>query len=420
LSAQEEKLRQNNQELASQQQALERVSHYKSQFLANMSHELRTPLNSMLVLSHLLAENSAGNLVDKQVEYASTIHAAGEDLLTLINQVLDLSKIEAGKEQVKVGPVPLADLAQGLGRIFRPLAEEKGLVFIVEVGSDVPATIESDRTRIERILMNLLGNAIKFTERGTINFTIDLFRPHPGSLRPAHRRGEAIAFSVSDTGIGIAESEQERIFAPFEQIEASSARRYQGTGLGLTIARESALLLGGELTLDSTPGEGSTFTFTLRPKPSRASKPSDAPAARGSSDLPPGSESHLQGQRVLVVEDDMRTAYSLLALLESKGCRVRVAENGHDALGELDQDPSVDCIVMDITMPDLNGYETMRQLRSRPGLGAVPIIALTANAAQEERERWLAAGASDHLAKPVDPASLLSVLQACAARQVRA
>jgi signal transduction histidine kinase len=291
LESQQEELRQTNEELSEQakemraqraaleernleltdarssleQKAheLESVSAYKSQFLANMSHELRTPLNSMILLSSLLAENESGNLTAKQVEFCETVHAAGRDLLGLINQVLDLAKVEAGKQDVKVEPIDLEDVAAHARGIFGPLAADKGLTLEVEVTPDAPAALVSDRQRIEQILNNLLGNAIKFTEHGRVALSIQ--RP-PEAIafeRMGLHRDEAIAFVVSDTGKGIAPAQHERMFAPFEQGEAATDRRYGGTGLGLTIARSLTALLGGELLLESAPGRGSTFTCCL-------------------------------------------------------------------------------------------------------------------------------------------------------------
>ncbi|HSU39315.1 MAG TPA: ATP-binding protein, partial [Polyangiaceae bacterium] len=263
LRAQNVELEGAREDLIQKATELARVSSYKSQFLANMSHELRTPLNSMLLLSHLLAENEAKNLSPKQVEHAHTIHAAGQDLLGLINQVLDLAKIEAGRQDVDVSEVSLEDLAGHLHRLFSATAQEKGLTFRTELEPGLPASITTDRRRLERILVNLLGNALKFTDRGEV--ALQIGRPTrpvdtaAGPLEPAR----AVAFAVSDTGIGIPRAAQARIFAPFEQADTRIDRRYGGTGLGLAIARESAVLLGGELLLESREEHGSTFTCYL-------------------------------------------------------------------------------------------------------------------------------------------------------------
>ena len=229
---------------------LEQMTAYKSQFLANTSHELRTPLNSMLLLSGLLAENEGGHLTARQVGFAKTIHAAGKELLALIDQVLDLARIEAGRLEVQRAPVPLLEVAGRVERVFAPLAREKGLVFLVELGAEVPRAIHTDRQRLDQILTNLLGNAIKFTDRGEVALRI-------------HTDASRVSFGVSDTGVGVSPADQQRIFAPFEQVEGTPSRRHGGTGLGLTIARELAQLLGGELLVESEPGRGSTFTCVL-------------------------------------------------------------------------------------------------------------------------------------------------------------
>jgi signal transduction histidine kinase len=242
------------QRLAEKAAELEEVSAYKSQFLANTSHELRTPLNSMLLLSGLLAENEGGNLTERQVGFARTIHAAGKELLALIDQVLDLARLEAGRLELQLGPVAVAEVAGRAERVFAPLAREKGLLFRVELGAEVPHSIETDRQRLDQILTNLLGNAIKFTDRGEVALHI-------------HGNGPRVSFGVRDTGVGVAAADQERIFAPFEQVEGAASRRHGGTGLGLSIARELAQLLGGELHIQSEPGRGSTFTCVLPMRP---------------------------------------------------------------------------------------------------------------------------------------------------------
>jgi signal transduction histidine kinase/HAMP domain-containing protein len=300
LGAQEEELRLNNQELLAQQdelrraneeldqqrsalglqnaelekargvlhdkaEELKRVSAYKSQFLANMSHELRTPLNSMLLLSHLLSENESGNLGAKQVEHLRTIHSAGQDLLGLINEVLDLSKIEAGKQDVSLESVELAHFAGYARRLFEATAAQKGVQLTCEVDADAPAQLVTDRQRVERILTNLLSNALKFTQRGQV--TLHIGRPR-GALSEVVP-GPAVAFAVTDTGVGIPEAARERVFAAFEQVKGHT-ERHAGTGLGLPIARESARLLGGDLILDTSSPRGSVFVCVV---PERANVP---------------------------------------------------------------------------------------------------------------------------------------------------
>ena len=458
LEAQRSSLRQRNTELerarmSLQEQALQltQMSSYKSQFLANMSHELRTPLNSMLLLSQILAGNEGGNLSAKQVEHCQAIYRAGKGLLSLINQVLDLSKIEAGKQELEVTEVALDDLAQHLGSTFGPQFEAKGIAFSVTIAPELPSVIHTDGPCLQRILINLLGNALKFTERGSVSLA--MARPSPGIRleRETLEHQRAVAFAVRDTGIGIPATVQPRVFARFEQGDARTVRRYGGTGLGLAIARECAQLMGGELRLESIEGLGSTFTCILpeqlqnsRPPLSESSlhavppvslellrteldpgaghRPSSVPDDRvvaalqplqkgtALSLIPPGGGVFLDGAKVLIADDDMRTVYALSALLRDRGAEVIVAETGSEALRALDEHGNVHAVLMDVMMPDMDGYEAMRRVRQHPRFARLPVIALTSRPMQGEKERCEAAGASEYMAKPIDPRSLLSSL----------
>src|SRR5206468_934780 len=317
LGEQQRILQQNNAELEDSRARLEQkaaelsaVSSYKSQFLANMSHELRTPLNSMLLLSNLLAENDDQNLSDRQVQFARTIHTAGKDLLTLINQVLDLAKIESGKREVHIAPLPVRELAGHAQMIFAPLAADKDLRLTVEVAPEVPDVFQSDGQQLEQILRNLLGNAIKFTAAGEV--ALRIYRAAPGTKlrRLDLPREGALVFAVSDTGLGIAPGDQDRIFAPFEQVDAAIDRRYGGTGLGLSISRELAELLGGELQVESVLGKGSTFRLFLPIMPVTASPAEPATEPKATVAVP---ESRARPQRnsgdlLLVIEDDQAFA----------------------------------------------------------------------------------------------------------------
>ncbi|MDV3258553.1 MAG: response regulator, partial [Sphingomonas sp.] len=540
------------------------TSKYKSEFLANMSHELRTPLNSLLILSKLLADNQTGNLNEKQTEFARTIHSAGTDLLNLINDILDLSKIESGTVSIELGDMPMSALKQHMERTFRQLASEKELNFEVDFDPELPETIRTDEKRLQQIVLNLLSNAFKFTSDGGVTLKA---RPAVGgwsSNHPVLRDGEeAIEISVSDTGIGIPQEKQRLIFEAFQQADGTTSRKYGGTGLGLSISREIARLLGGELQVRSTPGEGSTFTLyiprqslggplaltttpveladasepvvttsyappddrdaldgkpfiliveddptfagvllelaheqglkgvissagsgtvsmvrkmqpsaitldlglsdidgfvlldLLRHDPDTAAipvhvisgaeqadhaltlgasgvieKPADRerlgelfksiadsagsrkrsrPAAARKKKRGPIPE--LAGSTLLIIDDDIRNIYSLTSVLEAYDVKVMHAEGGADGIEILRDNPAIDVALVDIMMPDMDGYETMRRIRGIPEIADVPLVAVTAKAMKGDRQKCLDAGASDYIAKPVDIDLLLALVR---------
>jgi len=548
------------------------TSKYKSEFLANMSHELRTPLNSLLILSKLLADNPQGNLNEKQTEFARTINSAGSDLLSLINDILDLSKIESGTISIETGDMPLTSLKRHMERTFRQLAADKGLAFVVEFGDTLPATIRTDEKRLQQVVLNLLSNAFKFTPTGSVTLSARCVEGGWSSNHPVLRNVEqAIEIAVTDTGIGIPEDKQRLIFEAFQQADATTSRKFGGTGLGLSISREIARLLGGELQVRSKPGQGSTFTLfvpleaaaiaapagatTARYENSGAVVPSALPAtlelsddrdslagepfvliveddvtfasilldlarsaglkgvvstagagtlalarklepdaitldlgledingfvlldllkhdagtcripihvisgadeapsaaglgALGITDKPvdheelakifgrihkqakarrkrrpakagrrrdvrttPHSLSELAGAKVLIVDDDIRNIYSLTSVLESFDVEVLHAERGRDGILILEQTPGIDVALIDIMMPEMDGYETMQQIREFPALADLPLIAVTAKAMKGDRQKCLEAGASDYIAKPVDIELLLALLR---------
>ncbi|MFJ9175809.1 HAMP domain-containing protein [Streptomyces sp. NPDC102360] len=478
---------------------------YKSEFLANMSHELRTPLNSLLILAKLLADNADTNLTPKQVEFAETIHGAGSDLLQLINDILDLSKVEAGKMDVSPTRIALVQLVDYVEATFRPLTAEKQLDFSVRVSPELPTTLHTDEQRLLQVLRNLLSNAVKFTDSGAVELVI---RPAGADVPNAIREqlleagsltevdGDVIAFSVTDTGIGIAASKMRVIFEAFKQADGTTSRKYGGTGLGLSISREIARLLGGEIHAQSEPGRGSTFTLYLpmhpselppqgyaqlaptiepgerlaldaAPEPAEVETPAEVrsyqdtqngPAAlfrrrRRSTPTPPErtapqgppqgqplpaqerAEEHWDsgmagatgaaekssptprngllfvGEKVLIVDDDIRNVFALTSVLEQQGLSVLYAENGREGIEVLEQHDDVTVVLMDIMMPEMDGYATTTAIRRMPQFAGLPIIALTAKAMKGDREKAIESGASDYVTKPVDPDHLLSVME---------
>jgi signal transduction histidine kinase/CheY-like chemotaxis protein/CHASE3 domain sensor protein len=357
---------------------LERASRYKSEFLANMSHELRTPLNSSLILAKLLADNGNGNLNEEQVRFAQTIYSAGNDLLNLINDILDISKVEAGKLELAPEDVPLRRAVEGMARVFEPLARQKELAFTVAVEPNVPAAIHTDRQRLEQILKNLLSNAIKFTEQGSVQLTVS-----------ANQSGW-VQFTVRDTGIGIAPEQHQRIFEAFNQADGTTSRRFGGTGLGLSISRDLTTLLGGTLTLDSAPGQGSTFTLslprsgavaatppTVPPAPARLREQSAATVApaemRPVAPFADDRARPAEGARtVLVIEDDPDFARILFDLAHDLDFRCLVAMTAGEGI-ELAAGDKPDAILLDMRLPDRSGLSVLQLLKENPATRHIPV-----------------------------------------------
>ncbi|MBH5338066.1 HAMP domain-containing protein [Streptomyces pactum] len=576
-------IEQARQELETRAQQLSLASKYKSEFLANMSHELRTPLNSLLILAQLLAQNPTRNLTPKQVEYAQIIHSAGSDLLQLINDILDLSKVEAGKMDVNPERVPLRRLLDYVEATFRPMTTQKSLEFRISTAAGVPVDLITDDSRLRQVLRNLLSNAVKFTEQGSVELRIEPASDH--ELPPAvHRGGPVLAFRVKDTGIGIPAEQLETVFGAFRQADGTTNRKYGGTGLGLSISREVAYLLGGAVTVESTPGVGSTFSLYLPVARSDYQQPAapalpegraeEEPAAtavpvpstgavwpqrrrrllvveerpRGllslvaesavgeitgsrhpadpgiaveivtavgpqeaatalatepchcvvleasaagegaarflramggdsalhnvpvlihtSRHLAPSQEEGLRtdaagrplellssldelrerialhlsadepgtvlplvrpddtqqplaqrpdgafaGRTALVVDDDARNVYALTGILELHGMRVLIAENGREGIDMLETNPDIDVVLMDVMMPEMDGYAATTAIRSQERFADLPVIAVTAKAMPGDREKSLAAGASDYITKPVDADDLVACVR---------
>ncbi|WP_043194450.1 ATP-binding protein, partial [Streptomyces sp. NRRL F-2664] len=583
IEAKNLEIEQARQELEDRAQQLSLASKYKSEFLANMSHELRTPLNSLLILAQLLAQNPTRNLTPKQVEYAGIIHSAGSDLLQLINDILDLSKVEAGKMDVNLERVSLKQLLTYLEASFRPLTSQKGLEFDITTAPGVPVDLLTDDARLQQILRNLLSNAVKFTEHGSVHVKIE---PASAAELPDEltHAGSVVAFHVIDSGIGIAEQQLEAIFAAFQQADGTTSRKYGGTGLGLSITREIARLLGGAVTARSEIGKGSTFTLYLpvsgrepgeqetpaldsaeagipmleradeegAPAPEEqrhprrilvieqrsngllslvaesaagdltagravtvpaeraevvtavtaadaaavlaqapfhcvvlelasdgeglrflqaldgdsalaslpvlahdnrrmtreqqaqvaehaaahplevltsldelrerialhlsADRPGDVPTLVRDDSRPAGPDhavvdASLAGRSVLVVDDDPRNLYAISGILELHGIHVVHAENGRRGIETLTATPGIDLILMDVMMPELDGYAATAEIRRMPEYSALPIISVTAKAMPGDREKSLASGANDYVTKPVDANDLIARLR---------
>ena len=425
LQARQQELQRSNAELADKAGELDLASRYKSQFLANMSHELRTPLNSLLVLARLLAQNLEGNLTAKQVEYATIIHSSGSDLLRLINDILDLTKVEAGKMEITPERFALAGLVEDLRGVFGPLTEEKRLRFMITTAPGVPAVLETDKQRLRQILYNLLSNAVKFTDHGRVELHIDTAGPGQAGADT----GSWVVFSVTDTGIGIGRDNLGSIFSPFQQADGTTSRRYGGTGLGLAICREVAARLGGEVTVRSELGVGSTFSLRLPlavlggtraapPSQGAAVQAAARPAVQSSAATVadvrpvPAARAHagLAGHRILVVDDDPRNAFVLADVLEMHGMTVVQATDGRKAIAALGAG-DIDLVLMDVMMPRMDGYETTRAIRKMPEYASLPVITVTARAMQGDREKSIDAGASDYITKPIDIEELLNCME---------
>jgi signal transduction histidine kinase/DNA-binding response OmpR family regulator len=416
LEAQRAELLRSEAILQAQARELEQASRYKSEFLANMSHELRTPLNSSLIMARLLADNREGTLTAEQVRFAETIESSGNDLLALINDVLDLSKIEAGRVEVHPERVQLASLAERLRRGFEPVARDRGLAFRTQVAADAPPAVETDPQRLEQILRNFVSNALKFTEAGEVAVEVG---PRPD--------GE-IAFAVRDTGIGIAPDQQEVIFEAFRQADGTTSRRYGGTGLGLSISRELARVLGGRIELASAPGQGSIFTLVLPvafgparntaqgadlrgrgpvsvPRAPAPTPPAPAPAA------PPALEDDRavlgrNGRVILVVEDDPDFARILRDLARGQGLRCVVARTADEGVS-LARQQLPHAIILDIGLPDHTGLTVLDRLKHDLRTRHIPVHIVSA---QDQMHTALAQGAVGYMLKPARREQLTETL----------
>jgi CheY-like chemotaxis protein/signal transduction histidine kinase/HAMP domain-containing protein len=416
LQRQKREIEQARQELEEKAEEVAIASKYKSEFLANMSHELRTPLNSLLLLARLLADNKDNNLTEEQVESAQVIYNSGNDLLSLINEILDLSKIEAGRMDIQVEAVLIQDLAEGIKSNFEHMADAKGLALEITVSQNAPVEIFTDRKRAEQIIKNLLSNAIKFTEKGGI--AVEFGRParDVNLSRSGLDAASAIAIAVQDTGIGIPPDMHKIIFEAFQQVEGGSARRHGGTGLGLSISRELARLLGGEIQLSSEVGQGSTFTLYLPVEARAGGKSSPTPAEREvvkaygeTLDARPRARvaepGHIPDDRdrleendktILVIEDDPAFAKLLLNQCHQKGFKCLASATGEDGL-ELAGTYLPEAIILDIRLPGMDGWAVLEGLKDSPKTRHIPVHIISVEDASLDAFRK---GAIGHLTKP--------------------
>ncbi|MEI9941103.1 MAG: response regulator [Pseudomonadota bacterium] len=417
LSLQRDALEKAQLALAQKMAELERASRYKSEFLANMSHELRTPLNSSLILAKLLADNKPGNLNEEQIKFASTIYSAGNDLLALINDILDLSKIEAGKIELRAEPITLARLVDPVSRMFEPVAKQKNVSLSLSV-FDSKASIETDAQRVQQILKNLLSNAFKFTEHGSVSLTVET-------------NEDGYFFAVRDTGIGIARNHHSAIFEAFQQADGTTNRRFGGTGLGLSISRDLAHMLGGELSVESELGKGSCFTLTLpkmfvprqssagraSPDPgsepvslgARLPEPSPAPPPTGQVEIPafPDDRDQIDPQRrlLLIIEDDIRFAEILAALATELSFQFLVAHSAEEGVRlALQFLPAA--IILDVNLPDRLGLTVLDRLKQNGSTRHIPVHVMSV---EDYSRMALSMGAAGYLLKPVQRADLVNV-----------
>ncbi|MCK9219559.1 MAG: ATP-binding protein [Bacteroidales bacterium] len=417
-------------EIKQKAEALEIASRYKSEFLANMSHELRTPLNSILVLSELLSTNKSGALTPDEVEFATVINSSGRDLLDLINDVLDISKVEAGKMEIDIEEMNLEELQDYTLRTFTPIAKNKGIFLKTKLENGLPDYIMSDTQRVQQIIKNLMSNAIKFTNKGGV--TLRIFRPDEKTkfTQPGLDYKNCIGIQVIDTGIGISDENAKMIFEAFQQADGTISRKFGGTGLGLTISRSFSHKLGGEIQLESKENKGSTFTLylplqlnefsysepfpekeTVSPSPDREITNQTTDGEDIISSLTSQPDSIFENKKILICDDDMRNVFVLSKILEEKKVNILVGKNGREGIEKLQANPDTNLVLMDIMMPEIDGYTAMREIRKDPRFQQLPIIALTAKAMKGDREKCIEAGASDYLSKPVQTEKLLNLLR---------
>lgn len=439
-----EELQAAKEDLEQKARELQQSSTYKSEFLANMSHELRTPLNSILLLSEMMLDDQESALSEEQKEFSRVIHSSGQDLLNLINDILDLSKVEAGKLEVNFEEVFLTEFADRMERQFHQVAKNKQIDFTVTLSDNITPIIYSDEQRLQQIVKNLLSNAFKFTEKGSVSVKIEKADERETLGCPLAGHSDTwVKFTVTDSGIGIPKEKQQMIFEAFQQVDGAIMRKYGGTGLGLSISREFSQLLGGLCKVESQEGKGSTFTVIIPNLPEgypsvneyevhsqvaaaveqRPLASSDTEAGAQQDEQQSGDEQQagnaaqdgkttvLTGKTVIVTDDDHRNIFTLKNALQKEGMNVITAENGLQCLEMMNELEQVDIVLMDIMMPVMDGYEAIRKIRSQEAYGELPVIALTAKAMKGDRDKCLAAGANDYISKPMKLDQLLSAMR---------
>jgi signal transduction histidine kinase/CheY-like chemotaxis protein len=389
-----------NRDLEAARDAALEAARSKAEFLATMSHEIRTPMNGVIGMTQLLLD---GPLGDEQRDYVQTIRASGDSLIAIVNDILDYSKIEAGRLDLETRAIDVGAIAREVADLFAAAARDKGLDLRTAIASDVPPRVLGDGVRIRQVLANLVGNAVKFTERGVVDVGVRVLAPDD--------TGERLEIAVRDTGIGIPAQGLARLFRSFSQVDSSTARRFGGTGLGLAISQRLAQAMGGDVTVESTAGQGSTFRFVVplrRAEPVEAAPLASAPAARMTrvaTDHP---------LRILLAEDNRVNQKVALRLLERMGYAPDLAEDGAQVLTALARVP-YDVVLMDVQMPGIDGLEATRRIRAAADGPQPRIIALTANVLSGEREACRAAGMDDYVPKPIDRDALAAALRRCPA-----